>query len=195
MKLSVIGAGLEIDGRNVFNPEEISTKGFRYVSIGRVDASPWQPTIGEMVDSSSPRASNGVQEVPVARLNRTGCEADKMSSTATLDDSRVEEHQRSSGRKKIWVDLDNSPHVPFFRPIIDELRKRNYDVLVTARDAYQVRELLEFYGVSAKLIGRHYGKHKVLKGMGTCLACAGRNSRCPKGKNQILRLPTVRALV
>ena len=37
-----------------------------------------------------------------------------------------------SARKKIWVDLDNSPHVPFFRPIIDELRKRNYEVLVTA---------------------------------------------------------------
>ena len=73
-----------------------------------------------------------------------------------------------SARKKIWVDLDNSPHVPFFRPIIDELRKRNYDVLVTARDAYQVRELLEFYGVSARLIGRHYGKHKLLKGIGTC---------------------------
>ena len=50
MKLSVIGAGLEIDGRNVFNPEEISTKGFRYVSIGRVDASPWQPAIGEKVE-------------------------------------------------------------------------------------------------------------------------------------------------
>jgi uncharacterized protein len=73
-----------------------------------------------------------------------------------------------SARKKIWVDLDNSPHVPFFRPIIDELRKRNYEVLVTARDAYQVRELLEFYGVTARLIGRHYGKHKVLKGIGTC---------------------------
>jgi predicted glycosyltransferase len=91
-----------------------------------------------------------------------------MSSTARLVDSRVEEHQSSSGRKKIWIDLDNSPHVPFFRPIIEELRKRNYDVLVTARDAYQVRELLEFYGVSAKLIGRHYGKHKVWKAMGTC---------------------------
>ncbi len=76
--------------------------------------------------------------------------------------------EHSPGRKKIWVDLDNSPHVPFFRPIIEELKKRNYDVLVTARDAYQVRELLEFYGVSARLIGRHYGKHKVLKGIGTC---------------------------
>jgi predicted glycosyltransferase len=90
-----------------------------------------------------------------------------MSNTATLLNPQSQV-KLPAARKKIWVDLDNSPHVPFFRPIIDELRKRNYDVLVTARDAYQVRELLEFYGVSAKLIGRHYGKHKVLKGIGTC---------------------------
>ena len=91
-----------------------------------------------------------------------------MSSPAALLNSQSLHVAVPSARKKIWVDLDNSPHVPFFRPIIDELRKRNYDVLVTARDAYQVRELLEFYGVSARLIGRHYGKHKVLKGIGTC---------------------------
>lgn len=78
--------------------------------------------------------------------------------------------------KKIWVDLDNSPHVPFFRPIIEELRSRNYEVLVTARDAYQVRELIEFYGVPAKVVGKHYGKHKIWKALGTCgraLALAG----------------------
>jgi predicted glycosyltransferase len=91
-----------------------------------------------------------------------------MSSPAALLNSQSLHGAVPSARKKIWVDLDNSPHVLFFRPIIDELRKRNYDVLVTARDAYQVRELLEFYGVSARLIGRHYGKHKVLKGIGTC---------------------------
>jgi len=91
-----------------------------------------------------------------------------MSNTATLPSPQPSLVELASKRKKIWVDLDNSPHVLFFRPIIEELRKRNYDVLVTARDAYQVRELLEFYGVSAKLIGRHYGKHKVWKAMGTC---------------------------
>jgi predicted glycosyltransferase len=91
-----------------------------------------------------------------------------MSNTANLSSPQPAKLERSSGPKKIWIDLDNSPHVLFFRPIIEELRKRNYDVLVTARDAYQVRELLEFYGVSAKLIGRHYGKHKVWKAMGTC---------------------------
>lgn len=86
----------------------------------------------------------------------------------TLVNSRAKEHQSASKRKKIWVDLDNSPHVLFFRPIIEELRKKDYDVFVTARDAYQVRELLEFYGVAARLIGRHHGKHKVLKAIGTC---------------------------
>jgi uncharacterized protein len=76
--------------------------------------------------------------------------------------------RHNSRRKKIWVDLDNSPHVPFFRPIIEELRKRNYEVLITARNAYQVRELLEFYEVPGKIVGQHYGKHKVLKALGTC---------------------------
>jgi predicted glycosyltransferase len=69
--------------------------------------------------------------------------------------------------KKIWVDLDNSPHVPFFRPIIDELRARGHELFVTARDAYQVRELLEFYQVPGTIIGRHYGKFKVFKALGT----------------------------
>jgi predicted glycosyltransferase len=74
---------------------------------------------------------------------------------------------RTSVRRKIWIDLDNSPHVPFFRPIIDELRARGHDVFITARDAYQVRELLKYYGVECKVVGRHYGKHKVFKALGT----------------------------
>lgn len=73
-----------------------------------------------------------------------------------------------SRSKKIWIDLDNSPHVPFFRPILEELRNKGHDVFVTARDAYQVPELLKYYGVSAQLIGRHHGKHKFLKALGTC---------------------------
>jgi len=75
--------------------------------------------------------------------------------------------QRDLREGKIWVDLDNSPHVPFFRPIIDELRARGYEVVVTARDAYQVRELLEFYKVPCQVVGKHYGKFKVLKVLGT----------------------------
>ena len=73
---------------------------------------------------------------------------------------------------KIWIDLDNSPHVPFFFPIIEELRKRGYRVLLTARDSYQVCELLRFHQLSCNVVGRHWGKHRLLKVLGTCVRAA-----------------------
>lgn len=66
-------------------------------------------------------------------------------------------------RKVIWIDLDNTPHVPFFRPIIQELRTRGYEVAVTARDAFQVFDLAKQMGVSCTKVGRHYGKNRVMK--------------------------------
>ncbi len=90
-----------------------------------------------------------------------------MSQTTSLPSVSVVLSGVPRVRGKIWIDLDNSPHVPFFRPIINELKERNLTVFVTARDAYQVRELLDYYGVSAQIIGKHYGRHKVLKGLGT----------------------------
>jgi UDPglucose 6-dehydrogenase len=51
--LATVEQPLIIDGRNVFAPEEISRKGFRYVSIGRVDASSCQLAVGEKIESSS----------------------------------------------------------------------------------------------------------------------------------------------
>ena len=70
------------------------------------------------------------------------------------------------GSKRVWIDLDNSPHVPFFAPIIEELERRGYPTYVTARDAYQVAELLDFHRLSCKTVGRHYGKRKVMKAAG-----------------------------
>ncbi len=71
--------------------------------------------------------------------------------------------------KRVWIDIDNSPHVPFFLPIIDELRARGVDTILTARNIYQVCELLEFFHLPCKVIGRHYGKNKFLKVAGNCL--------------------------
>src|SRR5215467_6060132 len=70
--------------------------------------------------------------------------------------------------KKIWIDIDNSPHVPFFIPIIEELKKRGYQVMLTARDLYQVCELLEFFHLECKVIGGSYGKNRVMKVLGNC---------------------------
>src|SRR5260370_13639411 len=68
--------------------------------------------------------------------------------------------------KTIWIDLDNSPHVPFFRPIIQQLETRGYHVLLTARDCFQVCGLAEQLHLDCKPVGRHYGKHRVMKCLG-----------------------------
>jgi uncharacterized protein len=69
---------------------------------------------------------------------------------------------------KIWIDIDNSPHVPFFVPIIEELRKLGAEVILTARNMYQVCELLEFFHVPCKVIGGHGGKNTLLKILYNC---------------------------
>ena len=69
----------------------------------------------------------------------------------------------STPRVKIWIDLDNTPHVPFFIPIIRELEKRGHRVVVTARDAFQVCQLAKRKGLECLKIGRHYGKNTILK--------------------------------
>lgn len=70
---------------------------------------------------------------------------------------------------KIWIDLDNSPHVPFFKPIMAELSKRNYSMVVTARDCFQVCGLADLLKIDYKPIGKHYGKHKIFKILGSLL--------------------------
>ncbi len=76
--------------------------------------------------------------------------------------------QGSKRPKRIWIDLDNTPHVPFFVPIIEELEKRGYPIFITARDTCQVVELADLHRLSCREIGRHYGKNKFMKVMGTC---------------------------
>lgn len=72
-------------------------------------------------------------------------------------------HSSDRQNFKVWIDLDNTPHVPFFMPILSELRSRGYKVVLTARDAYQVRELVNSYNLPARIIGHHYGKNKAWK--------------------------------
>jgi predicted glycosyltransferase len=79
---------------------------------------------------------------------------------------------RSGNGRKVWIDIDNSPHVPFFLPIIDELKKRGCEVELTARDIYQVCQLLDFFNLKCKVIGGHYGKNKILKVLGNLMRSA-----------------------
>jgi uncharacterized protein len=72
-------------------------------------------------------------------------------------------HRAPRRGQKIWIDLENSPHVPFFRPIIKELEDRGCEVVLTARDCFQVCELADMAGMHYRKIGRHYGKNSLAK--------------------------------
>lgn len=66
----------------------------------------------------------------------------------------------------IWIDLDNTPHIPFFEPIIRELEKRGFRVVLSARDAFQVTDMADLKGLRYHRIGRHHGKNPVAKVVG-----------------------------
>ena len=90
------------------------------------------------------------------------------SNLSTKNNNNTAKHKESkkmseSHKKKIWIDLDNSPHVPFFKPIIHELKERGYDITITARDCFQVCGLADLMKVDYRKIGKHYGKNTLLK--------------------------------
>lgn len=74
---------------------------------------------------------------------------------------------KESSGLKVWIDLDNSPHVPFFFPIIHELKKRGHHVVLTGRNCFQVCGLCKHYKLNYTMIGHHYGKNILMKGLGT----------------------------
>jgi predicted glycosyltransferase len=58
---------------------------------------------------------------------------------------------------RIWIDLANSPHVPFFRALVPEFRARGHEVETTARRFAQTVELAEAAGFAPTVIGGHGG--------------------------------------
>jgi predicted glycosyltransferase len=64
---------------------------------------------------------------------------------------------------RVWIDITNSPHVPFFRPLIAILQTDGHEVDVTARAFAQTLQLLELHGIEATVIGSHAGRSRVAK--------------------------------
>jgi uncharacterized protein len=59
---------------------------------------------------------------------------------------------------RIWIDLANSPHVPFFRALNTEFSKRGHEVEISARAFAETIPLAEAAGLAAEVIGRHGGQ-------------------------------------
>ena len=96
--------------------------------------------------------------------------APNLEATQSAPEPKVRGGQRAGeprrSDRKVWIDLENSPHIPFFEPIIKELEERGCEVLLTARDCFQVCELADMAGLKYRKIGHHYGKHRIAKVMG-----------------------------
>jgi uncharacterized protein len=58
---------------------------------------------------------------------------------------------------RVWVDISNSPQVPFFRSLIALLRERGHDVDVTTREYAQTVELLTLHGIPHEVVGPAHG--------------------------------------
>lgn len=58
---------------------------------------------------------------------------------------------------RVWIDVSNSPQVPFFRPLIALLGARGHTVEVTTRDYAQTVELLRLHGIPHEIVGPPHG--------------------------------------
>lgn len=66
----------------------------------------------------------------------------------------------------VWIDMDNSPHVPLLLPFINNLEAKGHNVLISARDYAQTVELLRQENIEFKKIGKHAGPNKIAKVIG-----------------------------
>src|SRR5258705_9667607 len=83
---------------------------------------------------------------------------------------------------RIWIDLANSPHVPFFRSLANEFIRRNHEVIVTARDFAETVKLAAAAGFPAQVIGGH-GGGKLSGKAGNLVQRAMELARWARGKN------------
>lgn len=68
--------------------------------------------------------------------------------------------------RRVWIDLTNSPHVVFFRPILRRLDDAGVETIVTARDFAQTLGLLSLFDIPHTVVGRHGGARVAGKAAG-----------------------------
>ena len=68
-------------------------------------------------------------------------------------------------RLRIWIDLENTPHVLFFEPVIAALRRRGHEVVVSARRFSGTLALARVRGMPVHVIGTGHdsGRSQAMK--------------------------------
>jgi predicted glycosyltransferase len=89
---------------------------------------------------------------------------------------------------RVWIDLDNSPHVHFFAPILRRLRTGGVEPVITVRDFAQTVELAHWYGMDFKVVGEHRTPRSTTGRIASTLQRATQLAYHMKGKQLALAL-------
>ena len=59
---------------------------------------------------------------------------------------------------RLWIDLANSPHVPFFRALVNRFTAAGHEIEVTAREFAETVPLARTAGFAPEVVGEHAGR-------------------------------------
>lgn len=59
---------------------------------------------------------------------------------------------------RLWIDLANSPHVPFFKALAERFKARGHEIETTAREFAETIPLAEAAGFAPQVVGVHGGR-------------------------------------
>ena len=59
---------------------------------------------------------------------------------------------------RLWIDLANSPHVPFFKALAGRFVERGHEIEITARDFAETVPLAKAAGLAPQVVGAHGGR-------------------------------------
>jgi len=65
---------------------------------------------------------------------------------------------------RLWIDLANSPHVPFFKALAKRFTAQGHEIEITARDFAETVPLARAAGFDAHVVGDHAGRAVSAKG-------------------------------
>ena len=64
---------------------------------------------------------------------------------------------------RLWIDLANSPHVPFFKALAARFVERGHEIEITARDFAETVPLAKAAGFTPQVVGAHGGRQMSAK--------------------------------
>lgn len=91
-----------------------------------------------------------------------------------------------STRGSIWIDIDNPPQVQYLVPVAEELERRGFTVITTARDNSITHRLLKDREAPFVPVGHAFGKHKLQKVVGVLGRALRLTGAVRKAKPQML---------